>query len=107
MTNVPGAPAPRPVSRRDVLRWSGAGSILATAALSGCASPVSAPGTVTADRLFQAGMFDAADAAYMKILAEDHADVFTATGHSFPSFLAITTVVQELPSLGRLRVAAI
>lgn len=40
-------------------------------------------------------------------LAEVHTDVLAATGHSFPSFLAITTVVQELLNLGRSRVAAI
>jgi predicted aspartyl protease len=88
MTSMPGTPAARPVSRRDILRWSGAGSILITAAVSGCASGVSAPSTVTADRLFRAGMFDAADAAYQRILAQDHADVHALTRRGNIALLA-------------------
>jgi predicted aspartyl protease len=83
MTNVTGTTVPQPVSRRDVLRWSGTGSVLIAAALSGCSKAVSGPSTAgfsgpstaSADRLFQSGMFDAADAAYLRILAKDPADV--------------------------------
>jgi predicted aspartyl protease len=88
MTNVPGTPALRPVSRRDALRWSGAGSVLIMAALGGCASGVSAPSAAAADRLFQAGRFDAADAAYRRILAADHADVHALTQRGNIALLA-------------------
>jgi Aspartyl protease len=75
MTSMPGAAVPRQVSRRDILRWSGAGAVLAAATLTGCSAAVSAPSTATADRLFLAGMFNAADAAYLRILARDQANI--------------------------------
>ena len=58
------------------------------AALGGCASRVSAPSAAAADRLFQAGRFDAADAAYRRILAEDHADVHALTQRGNIALLA-------------------